>query len=203
MESLSPSDHADDRSDDIPEAYKNEATDKMRASQQFSSGNNFTQQLSIEEPEQVGDSTSDDTNSEHEQPNAVVDEEDEDKLIAESCKPLTSLMPSFQKETTRKFLFEAQAGLSGHETVHRYPCILEPASRRFFVWLGDLDYALFTKSTFLNLSNFAESCNALTITFLIYHQHRQKVQYRNMFKVIDAVSLGSEAVKELVGAPDR
>jgi len=84
MESLSPSDHADDRSDDIPEAYKNEATDKMRASQQFSSGNNFTQQLSIEEPEQVGDSTSDDTNSEHEQPNAVVDEEDEDKLIGKS-----------------------------------------------------------------------------------------------------------------------
>ena len=119
------------------------------------------------------------------------------------CKPLTSLMPDCQRETTRKYLFEAQAGLSGQETLHRYPCILDPLSSRFFVWLGDLDFALFTKSTFMNLSNFAEQQGAQTITFIIYHEHRQKVQFRNMFKVIDAVRLGSEAVQELVGASDR
>mmetsp|Transcript_11167 Transcript_11167/g.14129 ORF Transcript_11167/g.14129 Transcript_11167/m.14129 type:complete len:138 (-) Transcript_11167:565-978(-) len=119
------------------------------------------------------------------------------------CRPITLLMPSCQKESTRKYLFDVCAGLSGTETLHQYPCVLEGESRRFFVWLGDLDFSLFTKSTFMNLSNFAERVGAESITFLIYHQHRQKAQYRSMFGVIDAFRLGTDAVKELVGAQDR
>jgi len=55
----------------------------------------------------------------------------------------------------------------------------------------------------MNLSNFAEGVGATTITFLVYHQHRHKVQYRRMFGVIDAMRLGTDAVKELVDAADR
>ena len=119
------------------------------------------------------------------------------------CRPITSLIPSCQQESTRKYLFDACAGLSGVETLHQYACVYEADSRRFFVWLGDLEFSLFTKSTFMNLSNFAEGVGAQTITFCIYHQHRQKAQYRSMFGVIDANRLGTDAVKDLVGAQDR
>ena len=87
--------------------------------------------------------------------------------------------------------------------MHRFACIFEPESLKFFVWLGDTDFSLFTKSTFMNLSNFAEAQGARTISFVIYHQHRQKTQYASMFKVIDAVRLSTDAVKDLVGAKDR
>ena len=79
-----------------------------------------------------------------------------------------SIMAGLQTETTGKYLFDAQAGLSGTDLVHRYPCIHDELSNKFFVWLGDTDFAIFTKSTFMNLSNFGESVGAISITFLIY-----------------------------------
>ena len=84
---------------------------------------------------------------------------------------MTSLLPNLP-DTCRKFVFDACAGLSGTETLNQYPCIYEPDSARFFVWLGDTDLALFTKSTFMNLSNFAESAGARTVVFLVFHAHR-------------------------------
>ena len=102
-------------------------------------------------------------------------------------------------ETSQKFVFDACAGLSGHETLSQYPCIFEAESARFFVWLGDTDLALFTKSTFMNLSNFAEKAGARTIIFLVFHAHRQKSQYRSLFRVIDARRLSTDALRELIG----
>ena len=84
---------------------------------------------------------------------------------------MTSLMPNLPT-SCRKFVFDACAGLSGTETLSQYPCIFEPQTARFFVWLGDTDFALFTKSTFMNLSDFAESAGAKTVIFLIFHAHR-------------------------------
>ena len=55
----------------------------------------------------------------------------------------------------------------------------------------------------MNLSDFAESVGAEKVTFLIFHQHRQKSQYRSMFSVIDAKRLSSDALKDLVGGGDR
>ena len=116
----------------------------------------------------------------------------------------TILGAAVSSDLTRKFVFDACAGLSGTETLHQYPCVYDGRSSRFFVWLGDTDFALFTKSTFMNLCEFAESeCQAISVTFLVFHQHRQKEQYRSMFRVIDAKRLGSEAVKELIGKEDR
>ena len=86
------------------------------------------------------------------------------------CRRMITLLPGLTKETARRFVFDACAGLSGTETLNQYPCIYEETSRRFFVWLGDTDFALFTKSTFMNLSNFAEfEVGASTITFLVFH----------------------------------
>jgi len=80
------------------------------------------------------------------------------------------MLTSLSKQTTRKFLFDACAGLSGSETLHQFACIYDEATRRFYVWLGDTDFALFTKSTFMNLSNFAEKeLGARTAVFLVYH----------------------------------
>lgn len=112
-------------------------------------------------------------------------------------------MRGLKHESTQKFLFDVCAGLSGEETQCQFPCIYEEASHRFFVWLGDTDIAYFTKSTFMNLCDFAEETGASSVTFLIFRQHRQKAQYRNMFSVIDAKSMPQEAVQELIGAADR
>lgn len=112
---------------------------------------------------------------------------------------MTSLMPNLPGETTRKFLFDACAGLSGTETLNQYPCIFEAESKRFFVWLGDTDLSLFTKSTFMNLSNFAESSGANSICFLVFHAHRQKTQYKSLFRVIDARRLRTQALQDIIG----
>lgn len=63
--------------DQKPEAEDNLAIDKKRASQP----GNFTRDRSISETQQVCDSTSDDTNSQHEEVQGAVDDVDEDKLV--------------------------------------------------------------------------------------------------------------------------
>ena len=70
-------------------------------------------------------------------------------------------------------MFDACAGLSGSETLHQFACLFDEVTGRFYVWLGDTDFALFTKSAFMNLSNFAETeLGAKKAVFLVYHQHR-------------------------------
>lgn len=77
------------------------------------------------------------------------------------------------------------------------------ASDRFYVWLADTDIALFTKSTFMNLCDFAEKHGALKVLILIDANHAQKKQYKSMFQVIDACKLGSNQVKMLIENQDR
>lgn len=116
---------------------------------------------------------------------------------------MTSMISSLQKPSVQKLLFDACAGLSGTETLNQYPCVYDAdGDRQFFVWLGDTEFSLFTKSVFMNLCNFAEEAGARSVTFLVFHQHRQKTLYRNMFRVIDAKRLGTDAVKQLIGVQD-
>ena len=93
-------------------------------------------------------------------------------VLADLCKPMTSIMRGLPPETTTKIVFDLSGGLSGSEVLKHYPCLFEERSARFFVWLGDADFAYFTRSTFMNLCNFAEGAGARTITFLVYHEHR-------------------------------
>lgn len=96
------------------------------------------------------------------------------------------------------FEFEVCFGLQGLDTLRNYPCVLDEQTQTFFVWLGDTDIKAFTKHTFFNLCDFAENHGALHVIFLVDRQHKQKVEYKRMFKVIDAVRLSEEAVNTLV-----
>lgn len=117
---------------------------------------------------------------------------------------MTSLVPALNEPTATKFLIEACGGLTGSQTLSSFPCVYDSRieSKRFYVWIGDTDFALFTKSAFMNLSDFAEAMGATRLIFAIYHQHRQKAQFRSMFKVVDAVRIRTEALGELLGAAD-
>ena len=72
------------------------------------------------------------------------------------------------------------------------------ASKKFFVLLGDIDISVFSKSTFMNLANFAEKKCAISIIFLLDADHVQKTGFKTVFKMIDARRLGVERVKALV-----
>lgn len=146
------------------------------------------------------ESTSEDTQSTGSQGQSL----DDELIVAEACRPLTNMLKGVARRMTRKFLFDVQAGLSGTDTLHQFPCLHDLSNGRFYVWLGDTDFALFTKSAFMNLSNFAEGqLGAKTVIFLVYHEHRQKTQYRNMFRVVDAKRLHTEAVMDHIGASER
>lgn len=141
------------------------------------------------------DSTSDDTAS-----SGSV--ESDLKSIDEACGPLVSQL-ALEKGKFKRFVVDSCAGLLGSETLRQYPCLMDFASGRFYVWLADTDFALFTKSTFMNLCNFAENQGADKLLLLIDAQHTQKKQYKSMFQVIDAHKLGSNQVKMLIEGQDR
>lgn len=78
----------------------------------------------------------------------------------------------------RTFVVDACAGLIGDETIHQYPCVLHKAET-LLVWLDETDISVFSKSTFMNLCNFAEDkLGASKVTFVIAAEHPQKKQYR-------------------------
>lgn len=95
------------------------------------------------------------------------------------------------------------AGLIGSETLCQFPCLLDEETNSFYVQLGDTDFALFTKSTFMNLCNFAEGKGASKVLFTVDSQHRQIKQYKSMFQVIDAHKLRSNSLKKLIDGNDR
>ena len=101
------------------------------------------------------------------------------------------------------FIVDSCAGLVGSETLRQFPCLLDEDKNSLYVQLGDMDFALFTKSTFMNLCNFAESKGAGKILFTVDSQHRQIKQFKSMFEVIDARKLRSNSLKKLIEADDR
>ena len=120
----------------------------------------------------------------------------------EACGPLVSQL-ALQEGKFKRFIVDSCAGLLGSETLRQYPCLMDFASGRFYVWLADTDIALFTKSTFMNLCNFAERQGAQKVLLLLDADHAQKKQYKSMFQVIDAYRLGSNQVKLLIENQDR
>ena len=72
------------------------------------------------------------------------------------------------------------------------------------MWLAETDLAIFTKMTLMNLCEFAENeLQASHIVFLLSSNHRQKSQYKQMFKVIDAHRMGSTQVSAMLGLDDK
>lgn len=56
---------------------------------------------------------------------------------------------------------DSRVGLNGSQSYSSFHCLHDEANKRFFVWMGDLSIEKFTKTTFLNLVNFAEKTDSL------------------------------------------
>jgi len=75
---------------------------------------------------------------------------------------------------------------------------LEEEAKAFFVWIGSITIDKFTKSTFLNLVNFAEKQHAKKLVLIQDRAHTQKDQFRKLFKVLDAKRVGKNGMKEMM-----
>lgn len=99
----------------------------------------------------------------------------------------------------KHFELDSRVGLNGSKTCWSFPCVLDEAREKFFVWLGDITIDRFTKTTFLNLANFAESNGAKQMVFVQFRDHVQKVQFQKLFKVLDANRVSKRGMQELMG----
>lgn len=118
-----------------------------------------------------------------------------------ACRPMTSLL-SIKDDECQAYVIDACAGLSGKETVHQWPCVLY--DDKLIVWLDETSLSMFTKSTFMNLCEFAEQeCAAKKLVFLLSATHSQKSQYKQMFKVIDVRRLSSSQVCSAFNLEDK
>lgn len=72
------------------------------------------------------------------------------------------------------FELDSRVGLNGSQSHWSFPCLQDEASKNFFVFLGDLSIDKLTKTTFLNLVNFAEKANAQKLILIQDRDHKQK-----------------------------
>lgn len=75
---------------------------------------------------------------------------------------------------------------------------METESKKFFVWLGDITIDKFTKTTFLNIVQFAETAGASSLVIVQNRDHAQKDQYRKLFTVLDAKRVGKSGMKNML-----
>jgi len=55
------------------------------------------------------------------------------------------------------FTIESVGGLLGTDKLAEFPCVHDCAAKRFYVQIGKTDIVYFSKSTLLNLCDFAEA----------------------------------------------
>lgn len=73
------------------------------------------------------------------------------------CQKLSVM---FQVSNGKQFELDSRVGLNGGQTCWNFPCLLDSERKMFFVWLGEISIEKFTKTTFLNIVNFAENAGA-------------------------------------------
>lgn len=73
-----------------------------------------------------------------------------------TVRPMLDLL---QLGSFDSFVIDCQAGLTGKSVMAKFPCVND-GNKRFYVWLGQTEFALFGKSTFMNFANLAESKGA-------------------------------------------
>lgn len=122
-----------------------------------------------EQPKEI--KKADDSGSDETKSTGTMDSDS--KSIDLACGPLVSQL-DLQEGKFKKFVVDSCAGLLGSDTLRQYPCLMDYASSRFYVWMSDTDFTLFTKSTFMNLCNFAEAHGASKLLLLLDAQHPQK-----------------------------
>jgi len=63
--------------------------------------------------------------------------------------------------------------------------------------LGDITIERFTKSTFMNIVDFAEKLGATKMILIQNRDHVQKDQFRKLFSVLDAHRVGKNGMTEM------
>jgi len=66
---------------------------------------------------------------------------------------------------------DSRVGLNGSKSLWSFSCLQDEVNKKFFVWLGDLPLEKFTKTTFLNLTNFAEKLNCKQVVLIMNREH--------------------------------
>lgn len=94
-------------------------------------------------PVAAADSTSDDSLS------------NEDGDANGSCSKLRKLFKVPENKDIA-YEFDSRIGLNGSQVHCTFPCLLDQENKFFYVWLGDTTIDKLTKSTFLNIADFAE-----------------------------------------------
>lgn len=112
-------------------------------------------------PVAAADSTSDDTSS------------NEDGDATGSCSKLRKLFRVPENKDIA-YEFDSRIGLNGSQVHCTFPCLLDQENKRFYVWLGDITIDKLTKSTFLNIADFAENKGAQSMVFVQLRDHVQK-----------------------------
>jgi len=75
---------------------------------------------------------------------------------------------------------------------------MDSENKRFIIWLGDITIDKFTKSTFMNLADFAESKDATSLVFVQMRDHSQKDNFKKLFKVLDGKRVNKKGMKSML-----
>jgi hypothetical protein len=82
-----------------------------------------------------------------------------------------------QDDQGKIFELDSRVGLNGSQCYWSFPCLNDEQKQRFFIWLGDVTIEKFTKTTFLNLADFAEKSKAKQMVLVLSRDHAQKGMY--------------------------
>lgn len=113
--------------------------------------------------------------------------------------------------TAKNFELDSRVGLNGAQVCWSFPCVFDEQRKTFFVYIGDITIECFTKTTFLNLTNFAENMGATKVILMQPRDHVQKgkppgiisqwyiVNFQKLFKVLDAERVSKRGMQDLMG----
>jgi hypothetical protein len=111
-------------------------------------------------PVAAADSTSDDTSSNEDgDASGKCPHSKLTPLCVGSCSKLRKLFRVPENKDIA-YEFDSRVGLNGSQVHCTFPCLLDSENKRFYVWLGDITIDKLTKSTFLNIADFAENKGA-------------------------------------------
>jgi hypothetical protein len=88
--------------------------------------------------------------------------------------------PNFQQlfkvseEKVKLFDLNSRIGLNGSKSHCNFSCMQDEETKRFIVWIGDISIEKFTKTTFMNLVNFAEKSGCTKMILVQNRDHSQK-----------------------------
>lgn len=100
----------------------------------------------------------------------------------------------------KTFVITSEGGLLGTDVLAKFPCAHNLDKSVFCVLIDKTEFVYFTKSTLLNLCNFAEEQGARELVFIVDRKHPERSKYRSTMKMVDARSLGT---KEILGLFER